>query len=1298
MLILRGSPALSPFRLEKLTHALREQIPDLAHLYAEYLHFADVERTLDESEQATLERLLTYGPAAQSEEPQGQLLLVIPRIGTFSPWASKATDIAHNCGLQKIHRLERGTAYYLRRGDGELSEHELKLAAALLHDRMIEQVLESTGEAEGLFLTQEPAPMRQVDILGGGKGELERANGEWGLALADDEIDYLVENFTALGRNPSDAELMMFAQANSEHCRHKIFNADWIIDGQEQEKSLFAMIRNTHQKNPGRTLSAYKDNSAVIEGYQAGRFFPVPDSAEYRYHKEPMAILMKVETHNHPTAIAPFPGAATGSGGEIRDEGATGRGSKPKAGLAGFSVSNLRIPGFEQPWESDHGKPGRIVSALEIMIEAPLGAAAFNNEFGRPAINGYFRTFEERVPGPAGDEVRGYHKPIMLAGGLGNIRVEHVEKEIIPPGAQLVVLGGPAMLIGLGGGAASSMTSGESAENLDFASVQRGNPEIERRCQEVIDRCWQLGEHNPIVSIHDVGAGGLSNAMPELVNDAGRGARFELRAIPNDEPGMSPMEIWCNEAQERYVMAIMPEEMERFAAICERERAPYAVIGEATAEQQLVLGDGHFDNSPIDMPLEVLLGKPPKMLREVQHKPFHKPDFDSRKVDVRDAVYRLLRLPTIADKTFLITIGDRSVTGLVNRDQMVGPWQVPVADCGVTASSYDSYKGEAMAMGERTPLALVDHAASARMAVGEALTNIAAARIEELSRIVLSANWMAPAGHPGEDAGLYEAVRAVGMELCPALGIAIPVGKDSMSMKTVWRENGEERSVTAPLSLITTAFAPVSDVRKTLTPELRSDLGDSDLILIDLGKGRNRLGGSCLAQVYKQVGHHAPDLDDVQAFRQFFAVLQELSQEGKLIAYHDRSDGGLFTTVAEMAFAGHTGVNLHLDELGDDPVAALFSEELGAVIQVHHHDTEEVLSALREAELGSAAFVIGELNDDDRIVIRRRGETLLDEARIELQRAWSETSFRMQSLRDNAECAREEFDRILDGNDPGLHAELTFDLDEDVAAPFIGKAAAPRMAVLREQGVNGQIEMAAAFDRAGFNAVDVHMSDIIAGRISLKEFNGLVACGGFSYGDVLGAGEGWAKSILFNPRARDEFEAFFGRDDSFGLGVCNGCQMMSNLHELIPGSDGWPHFVCNISEQFEARVSMVEVMKSPSLFLQGMAGSRMPIAVAHGEGRAEFREGHSPEEALRKQQVALRYVDNYGDPTEIYPANPNGSPLGITGLTSTDGRFTIMMPHPERVFRAVQHSWHPDEWGEEGPWLRMFRNARRWLS
>ncbi|MCW8919252.1 MAG: phosphoribosylformylglycinamidine synthase, partial [Gammaproteobacteria bacterium] len=990
--------------------------------------------------------------------------------------------------------------------------------------------------------------------------------------------------------------------------------------------------------------------------------------------------------------------AATGSGGEIRDEGATGRGSKPKAGLSGFSVSNLNIPGFGQPWESDYGKPGRIVSALEIMIEGPLGAAAFNNEFGRPAINGYFRTYEERVPGANGEEVRGYHKPIMLAGGLGNIRVDHVEKENIPPGAQLVVLGGPAMLIGLGGGAASSMASGQSTENLDFASVQRGNPEMERRCQEVIDRCWQLGEANPIVSIHDVGAGGLSNAMPELVNDAGRGGKFELRAIPNDEPGMAPMAIWCNESQERYVLAIKPEDMECFAAICERERAPFAVIGEATAEQRLILGDGHFDNSPIDMPLEVLLGKPPKMLREVSHKPFHKVDFDTCKVDVKEAAYRLLQLPTIADKTFLITIGDRSVTGLVNRDQMVGPWQVPVADCAVTASSYDSYSGEAMAMGERTPVALVDHAASARMAVGEALTNLAAAKVDNIGDIVLSANWMAPAGHPGEDAGLYEAVKAVGEELCPALGICIPVGKDSMSMKTVWQEGAAQKSVTAPLSLIITAFAPVSDIRRTLTPQLRSDRGDSDLILIDLGKGRNRLGGSCLAQVYKQVGHHAPDLDDAEGLKNFFAAIQALNAEGKLLAYHDRSDGGLFTTLAEMAFAGRSGIDVDLSELDGDRVAVLFSEELGAVVQVAHQDTEEVLSLLREYELGNHSFVIGALREDDRVVITYEGSALFDEPRIALQRAWSATTHQLQSLRDNPECAQEEYDRLLDGNDPGLTATLSFDLNEDVAAPFIHSGARPRMAVLREQGVNGQIEMAAAFDRAGFAAVDVHMSDIIAGRVSLKEFNGLVACGGFSYGDVLGAGEGWAKSILFNPRARDEFEAFFTRDDSFGLGVCNGCQMMSNLHDLIPGADSWPHFVRNNSEQFEARVAMVEVLKSPSLFLAGMEGSKMPIAVAHGEGRAEFRAGHEPTEVLRKHLAALRYVDNYGDPTELYPANPNGSPLGITGLTTPDGRFTIMMPHPERVFRAVQHSWRPDEWGEEGPWLRIFRNARLFVG
>ena len=1297
MLILRGSPALSPFRLQKRLDALRASLPQVSRLHAEFVHFADLERTLREDEQAVLERLLSYGPRMPKDSPEGSLMLVVPRLGTISPWASKATDIAHNCGLSSVRRLERGIAWYVESRQ-PLSDHERGIVASQLHDRMIEQVMDSLDEAEGLFLVQEPARLRQVNILGGGRAELERANSEWGLALAGDEIDYLVENFTTLGRNPTDVELMMFAQANSEHCRHKIFNADWVIDGQPREKSLFAMIRNTHQQHPGRTLSAYKDNSAVIEGHQAGRFFPDPADGIYRYHPEQMAILMKVETHNHPTAISPFPGAATGSGGEIRDEGATGRGSKPKAGLTGFSVSNLRIPDFVQPWEEDFGKPGRIVSALEIMTEGPLGAAAFNNEFGRPAVNGYFRTYEERVAGPNGEEVRGYHKPIMLAGGLGNIRAEHVEKEIIPPGAQLVVLGGPAMLIGLGGGAASSMSSGASAENLDFASVQRGNPEIERRCQEVIDRCWQLGDENPIVSIHDVGAGGLSNAMPELVNDAGRGGRFELRAIPNDEPGMSPMEIWCNESQERYVLAIRPEDMERFAAICERERAPFAVIGEATAEQGLVLGDAHFDNQPIDMPMEVLLGKPPKMLREASHHSFAKQAFDTAGIELREAVYRILRLPTVADKSFLITIGDRSVTGLVQRDQMVGPWQVPVADCAVTASSYDSYCGEAMAMGERTPVALLDHAASARLAVAEALTNLAAARVDELGRVVLSANWMAPAGHPGEDAGLYEAVKAVGMELCPALGISIPVGKDSMSMKTVWEQHGQQRSVTAPLSLIISAFAPVTDVRATLTPQLRTDKGDSDLILIDLGKGRQRLGASCLAQVYRQLGHHAPDLDDVAALKSFFLTIQQLNREGLLLAYHDRSDGGLLACVAEMAFAGHCGVTLHLDELGDDAIAALFNEELGAVIQVRHQDTEEVLSALREAELGSCSHVIGELNEVDHLLIRHRGHEVLNESRRDLQRAWSATSYHMQALRDNPECAQEEYDRLLDADDPGLHTHLSFDLDEDIAAPYIATGKRPAVAVLREQGVNGQIEMAAAFDRAGFDARDVHMSDIISGRVLLQDFAGLVACGGFSYGDVLGAGEGWAKSILFNNRARDEFAAFFARSDSFGLGVCNGCQMMSNLHELIPGTDNWPHFVRNLSEQFEARVSMVEVLKSPSLFLQGMEGSRLPIAVAHGEGRAEFAEGYDPVDALRHHSAVLRYVDNYGDPTEIYPANPNGSPLGITGLTNQDGRFTIMMPHPERVFRAVQHSWHPDEWGEDGPWIRMFRNARAWVG
>ncbi len=1299
MLQLRGNPALSAFRLKKLTDALLSRVPTLAHVYAEFVHFVDVEQQLGDDEVTLLKRLLAYGPQLEVEQPEGELRLVIPRPGTISPWASKATDIAHNCGLSSVKRIERGVAYYFtRQGGGEFSADEMVAMLPLVHDRMIESVVVSLDEAEGLFLQEEPRSLRSVDVLGGGRAALSKANVDWGLALAEDEIDYLVDNFTALGRNPHDIELMMFAQANSEHCRHKIFNADWIIDGKAQEKSLFKMIRNTHELNAEGVLTAYSDNSSVIEGPRAGRFYPDAESGQYTYHEEDMHILMKVETHNHPTAIAPFPGAATGAGGEIRDEGATGRGSKPKAGLSGFTVSNLRIPGAEQPWESDHGKPDRIVSALDIMIEGPIGAAAFNNEFGRPNISGYFRTFEEKVPGPNGDEVRGYHKPIMLAGGLGNIKGEHVEKQIIPPGAQLVVLGGPAMLIGLGGGAASSMATGSSAENLDFASVQRGNPEMERRAQEVIDRCWQMGADNPIISIHDVGAGGLSNAMPELVNDAGRGAKFELRAIPNDEPGMAPMEIWCNESQERYVMAIAPENMEAFAAICERERAPFAVIGEATEEQRLIVGDGYLDNNPVDMPLDVLLGKPPKMLRDVRHAPFHKREFDSADIDLTEAAYRVLRLPTVASKNFLITIGDRSVTGLVARDQMVGPWQVPVADVAVTASSYDGYTGEAMAMGERTPIALVDHAASARMAVGEALTNLAAASVAEIKRVVLSANWMAPAGHPGEDAGMFDAVKAVGEALCPELGICIPVGKDSMSMKTVWEQEGEQRSVTAPLSLIISAFAPVDDVRQTLTPELRTDKGDADLILIDLGKGANRLGGSCLAQVYKQVGHHAPDVDDAQALRAFFEVIQTLKARQLVHAYHDRSDGGLFVTLAEMAFAAHSGVTVRLDDLGDDLAAALFSEELGAVIQVAHRDTDEVLKCLHDAGLGRHCHVIGELNGDDRLVFTRGGAEVLADSRVNFQRAWSETTYHMQALRDNSDCARQEFDALLNRDDPGMHVALSYDVNDNVAAPFINRGKRPRIAVLREQGVNGHIEMAAAFDRAGFEAIDLHMSDILAGRVSLKAFNGVVACGGFSYGDVLGAGEGWAKSILFNRRARDEFEAFFNRNDSFGLGVCNGCQMMSNLHELIPGADLWPHFVRNESEQFEARYSMVEVLKSPSIFLQGMAGSRMPIAVAHGEGRAEFRNDSGPAKVLSAGLVGLRYVDNLGHATDSYPANPNGSARGITGLTTTDGRFTVMMPHPERVFRAVQHSWHPDHWSEDGSWMRMFRNARVWVG
>ncbi len=1294
MLILRGAPALSDFRHQKLIRRLASELDRPLSVYAEYMHFSELDQTLSDEEQAILERLLSYGPQLAGHDPEGLLLLVVPRPGTISPWSSKATEIAHHCGLQSIKRIERGIAYYLR-CEPELSDAELNRAMALLHDRMTEVVLLDMEDASGLFSHADPKPYIQVDVMEGGRPALVQANGELGLALSDDEIDYLVDSFQGLGRNPIDVELMMFAQANSEHCRHKIFNADWIIDGKSQKLSLFKMIRNTTECAPDDVLSAYKDNAAVIRGPKAERFVVNPANRTYEFGQEDIHILMKVETHNHPTAISPDPGAATGSGGEIRDEGATGKGSKPKAGLCGFSVSNLRIPGAEEPWESDHGKPERIVSALDIMLEGPIGAAAFNNEFGRPNLCGYFRTYEEWVAGPDGSELRGYHKPIMLAGGLGNIREEHIEKTTFPSGSPLVVLGGPAMLIGLGGGAASSMASGASAEDLDFASVQRSNPEMERRCQEVIDSCWARGDENPILFIHDVGAGGLSNALPELVHDAGRGGKFELRAVPNDDPGMSPMEIWCNESQERYVMAVNADQLEEFKAICERERCPYAVVGEATDDEHLFLGDAYFHNSPIDIPMPLLFGKPPRMLRDVHCRTFHKPELSFEGIDLKEAALRVLHLPGVANKTFLISIGDRSITGMVTRDQMVGPWQTPVADLAVTASGLMGYTGEAMALGERTPLALLDAPASGRMAIGEAITNIAAARIEKIADIKLSANWMAAAGHPGEDARLYETVKAVGMELCPALGIAIPVGKDSMSMKTVWEERGKKREVTAPLSLIISAFAPVTDVRGTLTPQLRTNQGDTDLILIDLGKGLNRLGASALSQVYKQLGHHGADVKDTKALKRFFNIIQELNRAEQILAYHDRSDGGLFVTLCEMAFAGHCGVSIDLDEVFEEDLPILFSEELGAVIQVRHTDTDDVLKQLSDASLGKVSHVIGTLNTDDRIEFSRNGQLVLSGSRIEFQQAWSETTRQMQALRDNPECAAEEYARIAE-DDPGLQVKLAFELDEDVAGPMIASGVRPRIAVLREQGVNGQLEMAASFHRAGFDCVDVHMTDLMEGRASLGQFKGMVACGGFSYGDVLGAGEGWAKSILYNSRTRDQFQAFFSRPDSFTLGVCNGCQMLSNLHQLIPGAEQWPRFVRNRSEQFEARFIRVEVVESPSVLLQGMTGSMLPIAVAHGEGRAEFK--NDAHLAAAKQLMTLRYVENDGQAATRYPANPNGSPDGLTGLTTTDGRVTIMMPHPERVIRTVQNSWHPDDWDEDGPWLRLFRNARAWVN
>ncbi len=1302
MFIVAGAAALSPFkqrqllaRISALTSTVNSNTVgnSVTALDSQYVYLFD--QDLSEHQQKAAEQLLNDGQQYSLTPSQaGDIqVLVTTRIGTISPWSSKATDIFKNCNAP-VHRLERGILYTLR-GMGELTP----AVSALLHDRMTETIFAAIDSATVLFDETAPKPLQSVDILGKGKDALVKANQEFGFALSMAEIDYLTTAFNQLGRNPHDIELMMFAQANSEHCRHKIFNAEWTVDGEKQPLSLFQMIKNTYKKSPTDVLSAYKDNASVIVGSDTARFYPQLDSStkqhEYSYRNQAVHILMKVETHNHPTAIAPFAGAATGSGGEIRDEGATGRGGKPKAGMAGFTVSNLNIPGFEQPWEVPYGKPSRMASALQIMTEGPLGAAAFNNEFGRPNLCGYFRTFEQAIPSENGVngaslEIKGFHKPIMIAGGYGNIRPEHVEKDPIEPGDLLIVLGGPALLIGLGGGAASSVDSGTMGEQLDFASVQRENPEMERRCQEVIDACWGMEEQNPIVSVHDVGAGGLSNAMPELVNDHHLGAVLNLRKIPSLEPGMSPMEIWSNEAQERYVLAIRPESLELFESMCTRERCPFAVLGVATEARHLAVEDPLFDNKAVDMPMQVMLGGMPNTQRSFETTARKGIAFDTSKIDLKDAIFRVLSHPTVASKSFLITIGDRSISGMVARDQMVGPWQVPVADCAVTTTGFQTYTGEAMSMGERSPVALLNPAASARLAVAEAITNISATKIEQLSDIKMSANWMAASGQPGEDQALFEAVKVVGMEICPALGIAIPVGKDSLSMRTTWQDDdtGTEKAVTSPMTVIISAFAPVLDVRKTLTPELKN-IADSVLVRIDLSRGKFRLGASILAQAYKELGEATADLDCADDLKAFFTLIQDCNQRGLLLAYHDIGDGGLLATVSEMMFASRLGVDMQLTST--DAISELFAEEIGAVVQMTQANWAQLQQALNGHLLQDAITQIGIVNTSDQLNVA--GLCL---SRVELQQAWASVSHQIQRLRDNSEGADQEFSLISDANFAGLIAKPTFDLNEPIEAPYLNLRQ-PKMAVLREQGVNGQIEMAAAFDKAGFCSVDVHMSDLLAGRVNLDDFEGLVACGGFSYGDVMGAGGGWAKSILFNNKLRDQFERFFGRDETFSLGVCNGCQMMSQLKELIPGAQDWPRFYQNTSERFEARSVNVVVEKSRSVLLEDMAGSILPIAVAHGEGRIVATDTQLAN-LNTSQQVSLRYVDSLGNPTQQYPLNPNGSPEAITGLTSLDGRATIIMPHPERNFRAVQHSWKPEDWQDDGAWMRLFRNGRRFIG
>lgn len=1298
MLTLNGATALTASRKAKLlselapkaklqkpaeSASLESPIDDID---AHFVYFVELISPICNTQQNEKLEAILEGSEVTLKAIASNQLLVTPRIGTISPWSSKATEILQRCGLAEVARVERGVLYEFP----DMSEIPESISAHLF-DRMTESLIADLEQIEYIFRHEQPKPLARVNVLESGLEAMKQVDQQLGLALAEDEMLYLLDSYAELGREPTDVELMMFAQANSEHCRHKIFNASWTIDGVDQARSLFSMIRNTNELGGEGVLSAYSDNAAVVEGSTTDRFYVDGESGKYSFSEEPVHLLMKVETHNHPTAISPFAGAGTGSGGEIRDEGAVGRGSKPKVGLCGFSVSNLRIPGFIQPWEEqDYGKPSRIVDARKIMLDGPIGAAAFNNEFGRPNLCGYFRSFEMDYQG----QRRGYHKPIMIAGGYGNIRENHVDKPPFEPGCKLIVLGGPAMLIGLGGGAASSMTTGSSSEDLDFASVQRQNPEMQRRCQEAIDACWALGDKNPIAFIHDVGAGGLSNALPELVKDGGTGGRFDLRAITSAEPGMSPLEIWCNEAQERYVMAVREEDLPRFEAICQRERAPYAVVGDALEEKELQVVDEKFGDKPVDLPMSLLFGKAPKMHRDVESEPQENEEFDASSLRIEEAIDRVLRHPSVASKSFLITIGDRSITGMVARDQMVGPWQVPVSDVAVTTTGFHGVCGEAMSMGERTPLALIDAPASGRMAIAEAITNIAGTAIGELKKVRLSANWMCATGSAGEDEKLYRTVETVGMELCPALGITIPVGKDSMSMRTAWTEEKENKSVTAPTSLIITAFAPVTDVQKTLTPQIDPNL-DSNLWLIDLGQGKNRMGGSILAQTYSQIGKTSPDLDSPELLSGFFNAMQNCLEQDLVAAYHDRSDGGVITALLEMAFAGRCGLDIQMK--GEDLITSLFSEELGALVQVSSENREDFEKCFADQGLSSALHSVGSARINEEIQLSWNGEQVFSSSRAALQKIWAETSFRMQSERDNSACAEQEFAAISEDL-PGLNSTLSFDAADDIATPYLNLKARPAMAILRDQGVNGQLEMAAAFHAAGFDAVDVHMSDLLSGRYQLSEFRGLVACGGFSYGDVLGAGRGWGASILFNEQMRSQFAEFFAREDAFALGVCNGCQMMSQLREIIAGADHWPDFVQNQSEQFEARVALVKVEESPSILLSGMQGSVLPVAVAHGEGHTRYISDDTRQQLITNNQVALSFVDGYHNATTKYPENPNGSAQGITSLTNIDGRVTIMMPHPERVFRTLTNSWHPKDWPTDGPWMRMFRNARRWVD